>query len=383
MARPRIAWLAVRATPYDLPLFERLLRHEELNVQMFFSRGGAPPPWARDQETIARCRAMTRSDVLGQSPPPRQILLALWREPWDLVVICGYGQVAMRIALLICMLRRIPFVVQGDTHLLRHRSWAKLLAKRLFLYPLLRSASAALGVGVLSKRYWESIGIPGDRVFIVPYSSHLEGFRQEAERSQGSRGSLRLQLGLAADDLVGLFVGRLVKTKGVDLLLRGLSAMNAGSRPHLLVVGDGPERESLGSMARAVQLPVTFLGFRENTGLPALFAAADFFVLPSREEPWGVVVSEAMACGLPVVLSDQVGAGYDLLADGQNGFLVRAESAEAWSEALMHCVRRRNDLAAMGSRARSVVESCTCSNAVDRVVDVIKGCLARKQDGGK
>ena len=96
-------------------------------------------------------------------------------------------------------------------------------------------------------------------------------------------------------------------------------------RAHLLLAGDGPARAEMERLAAALGAGrVHFLGYVPYGELPALYAAADLFVHAAAEERWGVSVAEALACGLPVVASSRVGAAYDLLAAGANGWIYEA-----------------------------------------------------------
>ena len=106
--------------------------------------------------------------------------------------------------------------------------------------------------------------------------------------------------------------------------------------PRLLLVlaGGGPERERLEDLARVRGVRLVLAGDLEWERIVEAYVAADVFALLSEREPWAVVVNEAAACGLPLVLSDRVGAAHDLLVDGENGMLVEAGDVDAASEAL-------------------------------------------------
>src|SRR5207237_833514 len=145
----------------------------------------------------------------------------------------------------------------------------------------------------------------------------------------GHRESRRTGLRLDEKRPVVLFVARLSAVKApqdlLDAFLDLRQNWNAGAPPYLLFVGDGPLRPEL--EARAKKLAngdVRFLGFCNQSELPALYDLCDVFVLPSHFEPWGLVVNEAMNAGKPVIVSDQVGAAPDLVKSGQNGFIFRA-----------------------------------------------------------
>ena len=126
-----------------------------------------------------------------------------------------------------------------------------------------------------------------------------------------------------------LFAGRLVEAKGVPDLLAARERLGAAALP-LVVAGTGPLEPLLRD-----RTGVHALGFRNRDELVELYALADRTVVPSRDEPWGVVVNEALACGSPVVVSDAVGAARDLVRDGVDGRIVPAGDVGALAAALV------------------------------------------------
>ena len=283
------------------------------------------------------------------------IVSAVWGGKWDLVNIAGYSNLTSLCCMFVCIFRRIPFVIQADNQLIKKRKGYRILLKRLFFWPLVRRCKAAIGISRPAKRFWESIGIPADSVFVVPCVSHLDAYREAYLGVRAERDAIREELGVSTDEVVGVFVGRLLELKGLDLVLSGLAEVEGRSRPRLAIIGDGPERARLEALVESHALPVQFLGWRENSLLPAYYAASDFFFLASRREAWGIVVAEAMTCGLPIALSDQVGAAEELLADGENGFLVSEPTAGGWASVLERFVTERDRLAAMGERSLDII----------------------------
>jgi glycosyltransferase involved in cell wall biosynthesis len=375
--RPRVAWVAVEPTPYHMPLFERIQHDGRIEIEYFFCTKQATQPWTLEPyaELMSSASHARRFSCGGLYFNPA-IVAALLRRHWDAVVLSGYAHWTMRLGLLVCLVRRIPFILQSDTHLLRPRHWWRRAVKRCLLFPLLRRAAAGIGLGRLQQQYFESIGIPAARLFTVPLTPHLDRFRlPDAERA-ARRAALRHEWAIPESTVVGVFVGRLVAVKALDLLLTALDGLPLELRPTLLLVGDGPERGPLEALVERHRLPVRFLGFSPNDDLPALLAASDFFVLPSHQEAWGIVVAEAMAAGLPVLLSDQVGAAYDLLQIGHNGYRFPAGSAAALGDALARCVRERSRLSEMGQHSREIIADWNCETSAReffRAVDVALG----------
>src|SRR5208283_4761924 len=112
------------------------------------------------------------------------------------------------------------------------------------------------------------------------------------------------------------------------------------------------ERARLESSARALRWDsIRFIGFRNQSELPAMYDLCDVFVLPSEREPWGLVINEVMNAGKPVIVSDRVGAGPDLVEDGVNGFVFPARDVAALADRLQRMIENPDARAAMGGRA--------------------------------
>jgi glycosyltransferase involved in cell wall biosynthesis len=168
--------------------------------------------------------------------------------------------------------------------------------------------------------------------------------------------------------VVVLGVGRLVPEKGFDVLARACAEAGVD----LVLAGDGPERERLQQFA-------TILGDLPEDELAPRYAEADVFALLSRHEPWGVVVNEAAASGLPLVLSDRVGAAYDLLREGENGFLVPPDDGAAAAVALKQLrddpeLRRR-----MGARSRELVGGWGYEPSVENFVAAVREAVGAQR----
>ena len=146
-------------------------------------------------------------------------------------------------------------------------------------------------------------------------------------------------------------------------------------RPAVLLVGDGPLKPSLEEEAARRVLDVRFLGFRQQRDLPALYAASDFFVLPSNEEPWGVVANEAMACSLPIILSDRVGAAADLLEDGVNGMSFAAGDPAALAGAIQYVTDSAEDMRRMGQASRAIIRHWTYDASVRELEKAVRTAI--------
>ena len=195
-----------------------------------------------------------------------------------------------------------------------------------------------------------------ERIFPMPYAVDNEFFRSAAERARPERESLRADLGLRPERAVILFASKMQPHKRAGDLLEAYARLSpdgiAEPAAYIVFAGDGEERAYLERRARALKWDsIRFIGFRNQSELPGLYDLCDVFVLPSEREPWGLVVNEAMNAGKPVVVSDRVGAGPDLVEEGVNGFVYPAGDVAALANRLRRLIDNADTRAAMGAHA--------------------------------
>ncbi len=370
--RKNVLFLCSSPTPYRNPLFGEISRHRDIKLFVCFCvwRSGTRP-WKLGGLDGVRHEVLRGWHIpTGKGNYVRinwSVLPCLIKEEPDVVVIAGYNHPTMLMALIYCVLTRTPFLVQGETW--RARSGWKSVLKRRFLHPLLFRAQSFLVTGRLARDYWIREGYPAERIKVFANTPDIEYLQREVLKITSERKSALREDWGCAERRVLVFVGRLIRAKGLDLLLEALRALEDRKRPFLVIIGDGVERARLECAAEG--LPVQFLGFLQKSSLPEIYAAADGFVLVSRREPWGVVVNEAMACGLPLVLSEQVGAHGDLLVegDGGNGILVEGPEFKPLREALqqfgeLSCEQLRR----MGAESRRIIEGWKYGFSVENFV---------------
>jgi glycosyltransferase involved in cell wall biosynthesis len=194
-------------------------------------------------------------------------------------------------------------------------------------------------------------------MWLVPYAVDNDLFEHRTREASARRAELQAELNLDPTRPVLLFASKLQPRKRVLDLLDAYFALTPNHEPHpyLLIVGDGEDRPTL--EARIAQAAskgihsIRLCGFRNQSELPRFFDLATVFVLPSHNEPWGLVVNEAMASGTPVILSNEVGCHPDLLTDDIEGYLFPAGNLPALTEALHKILEDSERAARMGQNA--------------------------------
>lgn len=296
----------------------------------------------------------------------REIGAAVLATRPDVVLVPGWHSVSLVRALVACRRRRIPLLYRGDTHLgLAPRGWRR-PAWRLKTRVLLGFYSAYLAVGRRSREYLEAHGVPPTSIFASPHVVDNAWFAASAapHLTPEARARVRAELGCAPDEFVVLFVGKLNGRKRVRDTIDAVA--NLGSKTRLVVAGAGTSEMELRAVAEQRGIRASWLGFVNQSALARVYAAADCLTLPSAEESWGLVVNEALASGLPVVVADTVGCAPDLVLEGRSGATFRAGDVADFSAALARV--RDAGGRALGRTCREVVGAHSLERATAGLV---------------
>lgn len=270
------------------------------------------------------------------------------------VLILGDAGPTRWLALFASRLLAIPVALWSEDTLKRPPS-----AKTAWLWRLAcRQARAFVAPGHAATQWLKHFGAAEDRVFLAPNCVDHDFYRRAARRLSGNRQALRRKLALPEDALIALFVGSLIDRKNPLSVLKAI-AESDDPRWFAVLVGGGPlqpeidrEAERLGISERVRVVP-----FCPAARLCLYYAAADVFVLPSAVEPWGLVVNEAMCFGLPVIVSDGVAAGDDLVT-AKNGYVLPAATSTGMAQAL-NALSDGNTRTKMGEHARTRIDAWT------------------------
>jgi glycosyltransferase involved in cell wall biosynthesis len=313
----------------------------------------------------------------------------VWRlirsRKFDAVVLhTGYRPATFWIAVLAAKLTRVAFLFSTDAHGLSprdRREWKRWIKKLIWPH-LFRLADQVIVPSTAGVSFMASLGIPENRVALTPYCVNNEWWTEQLK--QVNRADLRTRWGVPQDAFVVLFSAKLQPWKRPSDLLRafaGLPACNA----YLVFAGEGSLRSALESEAESLGIAknVRFLGFVNQSGLPEVYAASDILVLPSEYEPFGVVVNEAMLCGCCVVVSDHVGARFDLVREGETGFVFRAGDVDALAAILQGILRAPDRLRKMRDAARERMTSWAPDQNVEMTVEALNRAVAsvRRRSG--
>jgi glycosyltransferase involved in cell wall biosynthesis len=349
-------------SPYRIPLFNALAKEERVDLHVIFLAETDPGlrQWRVYKEEIQFSYEVLRSK---RKRVGRYNFLWNWGVSAALaaakpdVILCGgYNYPASWRALWWARRQGVAFFLWSESNPQDQRRGHALV--ELLKHEFVSRCNGFVVPGQTAREYLRVQGIGDGRIFPAPNAVDNDLFAQAAAKARQDAAGCRKELGLPARYFV--FVGRLVPEKGVFDLLSAYAKLNDSVRKEigLVFVGDGESREQLEKRAASISPgTVKFAGFAQREQLAAYYALADVLVLPTYSDTWGLVVNEAMSCGLAVVLSRAAGCAADLVRAGENGWLISAGDIAAMAEVMEEIARNPETCAAMGAQSARHIES--------------------------
>jgi glycosyltransferase involved in cell wall biosynthesis len=321
LLRHKALFITVVPSPYQRDLFGALAAREDVDLKVCYMEAASPDsPWP-EKPLRPFERIMPGFWVpFGNARGHVNWGLPDLSEP-DVVVVSTFtsltGQWLMR-----CRLRHKPWLFWGER--LRRNAGLKELIQRKLAAPI-SHASGVIGIGRAAEDGYRRC-FPHLPHFCIPYHCNLSSFFAVRRYRE------------ASEPITFFFCGQMIQRKGIDLLVLAFERLVAsGTNAQLLLVGrEAALPKFLQMVSPATRSKIRYEGFQPLERLPEYFGRADVFVLPSRHDGWGVVINQALAASLPIITSNAVGAGLDLVENGINGMCIPANDVNA-----LYCAMKR------------------------------------------
>ena len=377
---PRLVIITEIIAPYRIPVFNALAKRPEIDLHVIFL--------AESDLTIRQWHVYKDEIKFSYE------VLPSWRKRWlgynillndgvfsalnknspDAILCGGYNYPASWQTAYWAQARRVPLLLWLESTALDRRGGHSLVEfmKRRFL----NRCNAFVVPGKSSLDYLEELGISGPRIFTAPNAVDVSLFSELADKARRDEGDTRIRSSLPSRYF--LCVGRLVRAKGIFDLLEAYSGLDEKIREKvgLVFAGDGPDRVEL--MKRASRItPGTIHcpGFVHREDLPEFYALADALIFPTHTDPWGLVVNEAMSCGITVIATDVAGCVASLVKDGLNGFVVSARDVTQLTRSMARLADNSGLRVEMGVRSRERIQAFTPTVWADGVVKATQSVL--------
>lgn len=357
---------------YQAPIFRELagcrtimvcFAHSDTPEDQAAEDFGVPFKWDRDLTSgypnlflENRSRRPGFSRFFGCNTP--QIVEMVRRRKPDAVLVMGWNLYSYWQAIVACKIYKVPILVRGDSRLGTPRTRVKRILKEVSHRALVKLFDRCLYVGKESKDYFRHYGVTQDKLFFSPHAVDNDWFWGHARYLD--KRTIRREYGVGENARVILFVGKLVENKRpLDLLY---AVRDIGENIEVVYAGAGAQQKEIIEQSRGIKVKIHMLGFRNQTEMPSLYRLADVLVLPSSSETWGLVVNEALACGIPAIVSDGAGCVPDLIQNGLTGLSYPVGNVRALQQAILDIVNNAGEIKYSNS-ARNRIGLYTPENA--------------------
>ena len=356
----RLAVIITHAIQYQVPLYKEFTKHSNIDINVYyFCKWGSheyydPQLGKKMKWDVPMLDGYKYKFLLNLSPldtPDKffglinpGIIKELVLNKYDAVIIHGYAIFSYLLAYLGAWISGTPILFRGEVVQRDNRSFMKSLIKDMFLKILFKNTGAFLSIISKSTDFYKHYGVPDNKIYYAPYSVDNDYFTIESQKWRDDKGRIKAELGYEKDQPLILFVGKLVERK------RPFDLLDA-------FVGDGKLKTELKMFCNNEKLyNVRFTGFINQAELPKYYGISDIFVLPSTsDEVSPVVINEAMCCGLPVVVSDDIPSAGDYVKNGINGYIYTSGDVEELSQILKELLTNLSNNHIMGIASSNLI----------------------------
>lgn len=358
----RISILFARFGPYHHARLRAVGKHCDLTA-IEFSAVDKTYAWSAVDGSAGFRRVTLFADNGYEEKLPDEIRNALWQALDDAkpeaVAIPGWAETPALLALAWCRQRHVPSILMSDSQVIDEpRFWWKEWVKAR----VVKQYSAGFVAGSRHKDYLETLGLPSSRITTGYDVVDNEYFRNGAAHARGN--VLTRRKDLALPERYFLTSCRFVEKKNLHGLLTAYAQYCKHARNsawHLVIIGDGPLRPQLETQISELHLSyqVHLPGFKQYNELPDYYGLASVYIQSSTTEQWGLVVNEAMASGLPVLVSDRCGCAPDLVQGGANGYTFDPLDVERLADLMVKITADQAKLDRMGQESQKIISNWT------------------------
>lgn len=293
-----------------------------------------------------------------------KVLKQIKRKTQDVIVLTSYAYFTEMLALIYLKLIKIPYYLEVDGGIIK-------IEKRLKKWYKTFLVSNAYGYISPSKQtddFFAYYGAKKEKIRRYPFTSLKKADVLSDVLNCEEKQILRREIGIKEEKVI-LSVGQYIYRKGYDILLNGIVEIDKNYGVYI-IGGDNPTNEYIELVDKFNLTNVHFISFKTKEDLKKYYKAADLFVLPTREDIWGLVINEAMAYGLPVVTTEKCLAGLELVKDNENGFIVPVEDAKQLAEKMTAILSDDVLRASMGKKSLDIIREYTIEKMASRHIEI-------------
>lgn len=293
------------------------------------------------------------------------VIKYLSNKKFDVIIVSNVASATGMLAIQYMKLFHIPYYIEGDGAFSKSGKGFKEKVKRYFI----KGAKGYFSTSQMHDEYYLMYGAEKNKIFTYPFTSLkkddiLQSVPQDMEKVQ-----LRKELDMTEKYII-LAVGQFIHRKGFDVLIK--SAKMLSENIGIYFVGGKPTNEYIKLVQDEKFTNIHFIGFKEKSELRKYYIASDIFVLPTREDIWGLVINEAMACALPIITTDKCIAGLELVEGDYNGYIVPTEDPQSIADSISMILSNQTLREKMSFNSLKKIKDYTIEKMVEKHISVFK-----------
>jgi len=350
----KILWFATHPTQYQSPLLKKLSSHPQLEIKViFFSDFSINPYFDKRFKQVLKwdinmldgldyefLRENEKKEISFLYPILPKLKKIIKNSEFNYIFVQGWQHHGMvYIAYLAKKYKKkVLMRCEASDEVKSTNNFIKKFIRNHLIKYYFSKINIFYAIGTLNKNFYLKRGINESSIGLMPYCVDNQKFSKKLDKKK----NWIKKIGINPDKPSILYVGKLSERKNVKLLLQAYNQLKK-QKPNLLIVGTGEKQNDLKQYCVENQLDqVKFLGFQNQGSLPEIYAGSDIFVLPSVDEPWGLVVNEAMSANCAIITTRHVGSACDLVCEDYNGVILEHLTVENLKNALIKCLEPKN-----------------------------------------
>ena len=286
-------------------------------------------------------------------------------KSYDIIVCCNYSSPTGMAMIHYMRHHKIPYFIEGDGGFAKSGKGLKEKIKRHFL----KEAYGYFSTAKMHDEYYLTYGATQEKLHRYPFTSLFERDIIQSLPTKEEKLILREELGLKEEKII-LTVGRFIHKKAFDVAINSMATLS--NNIGLYIIGGTPTEEYIALRNNLKAKNIHFVGFMDKETLKKYYRAADLFILPTREDIWGLVVNEAMSNGLPIVSTNRCIAALELVKEGVNGYIVPVDDEKSLAEAIKKVVEDEEIKRQMSQASLEIIRAYTFENMAKRHIEVFE-----------
>ena len=383
--KTKLAILNTHPIQYFAPLYERLAKEENIDLTVLYCSR-----WGVNEYIDPQFNTTVKWDIplldgynykflknLRKTEDVNKffnlinlgIINELIKNKYDFLWLNGHNNFTNIIAVITAKLFGIKLLMRADTQLNVEPARIKKLIRKPVMKLFYKLFNGFLYIGTRNKEYYKYLNIPDNKLFLVPYSVDNEYFIYKVGSAKKRIKEIKIKYGIPNENKNILYASKLMKRKNPIDLLKAFELLKKNfDNVNLIFVGTGEEEILLKNFVNEHNIKnVFYLGFLNQTELPEAFAISYVFLLPAINEQWGLIINEAMYAGLPIVISDVVGAVPDLVIDGINGYSFTAGNIDQLADKLYLILSNDELRISMGNKSREIISKWSYNECIQGI----------------